>query len=88
MQKLRADQGDCCKICGTHEDELPNRLFVDHDHAHCTATQGCPGCVRGLLCQPCNSAIGLMADSPGRLVAAAEYLRAALVRTPIVTAAA
>jgi hypothetical protein len=35
--------------------------------------------VRGLLCQPCNSAIGLMDDSPGRLVAAAEYIRTARV---------
>lgn len=79
MQKLRADQGSCCKICGAHEDDLPKKLFVDHDHAHCGDTKGCPDCVRGLLCQPCNSAIGLMGDSPERLFAAAEYLRAARI---------
>ncbi len=79
MQKLRAVQGGCCKICGTHESDLLTKLFVDHDHAHCGKYQGCAECVRGLLCQPCNSAIGLMNDSPGRLIAAAEYLRRAHV---------
>ena len=32
-------------------------------------------CVRALLCDQCNRAIGLMRDNPERLEAAAVYLR-------------
>lgn len=54
--------GGGCLVCGaTH-----SRMVVDHDHA--------TGEVRGLLCSPCNAAIGLLEDSPARLRAAAAYL--------------
>lgn len=39
-------QGHCCAICR----EAGRRLVVDHDHE--------TGAVRGLLCVPCNSALG------------------------------
>ncbi|MGK2948022.1 MAG: endonuclease domain-containing protein, partial [Acidimicrobiales bacterium] len=42
-------------------------LVVDHDHR--------TGAVRGLLCGPCNRAIGLLRDSPVVCRLAAEYLR-------------
>lgn len=44
----------------------PGLAHVDHDHE--------VGHVRGLLCRPCNLAVGLMKDSPSRLRAAAAYL--------------
>lgn len=78
IKTLRAEQGGRCKICRVHEDDLDRPLYVDHDHTHCgKKDRGCPECVRGLLCGKCNSAIGMMNDSPERLIAAAEYLRAA-----------
>jgi hypothetical protein len=61
------DQGGCCAICGTHQDELPKNLSVDHDHE--------TGEVRGLLCGHCNLTIGHARESPEILASAIEYLR-------------
>jgi hypothetical protein len=59
-----AQQGGVCRVCKTR----PARpLFVDHCHAS--------GRVRGLLCHPCNAALGFMRDDPVIAAAAAEYLR-------------
>ncbi len=70
-QRMLAAQGGVCAICkGTCPRK--NRLAVDHDHS--------TGEVRGLLCDPCNSAIGIMEDSPERLRAAADYIEAAIAR--------
>ena len=60
-------QRGVCAVCG----EQPARsLCVDHCHA--------TGKVRGLLCSPCNLAIGQFKDSPARLRKAAAYVEAAL----------
>lgn len=55
-----------CSICGIHNDDLHHSLCVDHDHT----TEA----VRGLLCKPCNLALGNMRDNPKLLHKAAEYL--------------
>lgn len=60
-----AQQG-VCAICG-RPCPTGRSLAVDHDHS--------TGRVRGLLCMPCNTAIGQMGDDPERLVAAASYLQ-------------
>lgn len=67
--QMLADQDGRCAIC--REPSSWNRregdvLPIDHDHA--------TGKVRGLLCHPCNQALGLMRDNPGRLRAAADYI--------------
>jgi hypothetical protein len=65
-EAMVAQQGGVCRICKTK----PARpLFVDHSHAS--------GRVRGLLCHPCNAALGFMRDDPVIAAAAAEYLREA-----------
>lgn len=69
--QLLVAQENKCLICGTEEVSTgksgkPKRLAADHCHE--------TGKVRGLLCQRCNVAIGLMDDDPARLVAAAAYL--------------
>lgn len=61
-EELKQAQNSCCLICGTTD----NKLVVDH----CHETKK----IRGLLCGPCNLAIGHSKDSPERLVAAAKYL--------------
>lgn len=57
-------QGGRCAICSA---ESPGRTFdVDHDHD--------TGEVRGLLCNPCNRAIGLLGHDHDLLMSAIQYL--------------
>lgn len=53
-----------CTICGASAEE--RKLNVDHDHRN--------GKVRAVLCQQCNSMLGMAADAPERLRAGADYL--------------
>lgn len=58
-----------CKICSSHHTELKGRrqhLVVDHCHT--------TGKVRGLLCDTCNRAIGMLKDCPDIILKAHEYL--------------
>ena len=58
-----------CDICGgTRPGGRFNNWHIDHDHA--------TGVVRGVLCAACNTAIGLLGESPERIIAAAEYVAA------------
>ncbi|MFE5535310.1 endonuclease VII domain-containing protein [Streptomyces sp. NPDC056492] len=56
-----ADQGGLCCLC-------LRALAVHVDHCHKT------GRVRGVLCFNCNTGLGLLKDSPDRILRAAEYL--------------
>ena len=60
------DQGSRCAICSTHTSDLKKILRVDHCHN--------TGKVRKLLCDLCNTGLGLFKESPERLIKAAEYL--------------
>jgi hypothetical protein len=62
--------------CGSTE-----RLHVDHDHSCCPPDRfrhsnrnACGKCVRGLLCQPCNLALGHAGESVERLRGLIAYL--------------
>lgn len=59
-------QGGRCAICS----ESFDLLCVDHCHTK--------GHVRGLLCSPCNTSLGHMADDADRLRRAADYLEKTL----------
>jgi hypothetical protein len=59
-------QNGACAICQGKPRGRKTRLCVDHCHAS--------GRIRGLLCDACNRAIGLLGDDPVRLRAAAHYL--------------
>lgn len=68
-QAMLASQGGKCAICETTQGRRKSTdhpLYVDHDHA--------TGKVRGLLCQPCNSALGMFEDDVARLRKAIAYL--------------
>ena len=57
-------QHGCCAVCLKPS---TRRLVVDHDHD--------TGQVRGLLCDPCNTAIGVLGDNEAGLLRALAYLR-------------
>lgn len=54
----------CQKLCASGM-----ALAVDHDH------EVTPLAIRGLLCNTCNRAIGLLRDSPQICLSAASYLQ-------------
>ena len=64
FNEMLAIQAGCCAICrDSFGEETPR---VDHDHK--------TGMVRGLLCHPCNVAIGLFKESVPSLANAITYL--------------
>jgi hypothetical protein len=69
--KMLKSQNGVCAIC-LHPETLMRRgkivpLFVDHCHK--------TGKIRGLLCYPCNSAVGYLKDNPESFDRASSYLR-------------
>ncbi len=62
------------------ETSIDQRVVVDHDHTHkCPPApgrtrQGCRNCIRGLMHQNCNVALGMAGDSPEVLRKLADYL--------------
>lgn len=65
--KILREQRGTCAICDRTDSGVghPN-LHVDHNHK--------TGGVRGLLCQPCNTAIGMFRDKTALLKNAIAYL--------------
>lgn len=61
----RAKEATHCEACG---DELGERWdrHIDHDHA--------TNAFRGILCRPCNLALGLQQDNAERLRLLADYI--------------
>lgn len=64
-ESMERTQRFACAICLRPLTEV--RVHIDHCHE--------TGLVRGLLCQRCNQAIGLLGDDPTAAVRAARYLR-------------
>lgn len=69
---MLAAQGGVCAICDQDEPSAHGRtgkqFRLSVDHCHVT------GRIRGLLCQKCNRAIGLLGDDAELLRKAIEYL--------------
>ncbi len=65
--EMLAKQGGKCRICGRDRtDTRRGNLCIDHDHKS--------GRVRGLLCQNCNTGIGMFSDDVSKMRAAIAYL--------------
>ncbi|MFC9975229.1 endonuclease domain-containing protein [Spirillospora sp. NPDC127200] len=61
LEELRNTTGGLCKICMREAE-----LVMDHDHK--------TGRLRGLICGPCNSGLGLLGDQISTLFRAIGYL--------------
>lgn len=71
-QELMEEQGGLCKLCD--RDITSAFTAIDHDHACHPLGSYCDNCVRGLLCNRCNTALGGFMDDVGNLYKAIEYL--------------
>jgi hypothetical protein len=69
FQSLSEEQNHSCWICNTEVSKLKRGLFVDHCHT--------TGKVRGLLCHPCNTLLGMAKDNVDILNKAIQYLQKA-----------
>jgi hypothetical protein len=77
-------QGGRCAICGAAEaGGRYNTWHIDHDHGCCDGGSSCGRCVRGLLCNKCNLALGYFMDDPARLRAALDYLERPTLRLTV-----
>lgn len=47
---------------------------IDHDHSCCPGSYSCGKCVRGVLCSQCNTALGLLQDSPEKIKNLIKYI--------------
>ena len=68
-ERMLESQFGACAICLRTDSGhvMYPRLVVDHDHK--------TGEVRGLLCHPCNSAVGLLRDNIDAVGRMEKYLR-------------
>ena len=67
-ETILSSQNNSCKICQKPHDpsEKMGRLRCDHDHV--------TGLLRGLLCHPCNVALGMVRDDIDVLAKCIAYL--------------
>lgn len=66
FQETLANQNNKCAICGTDD---PGKTNWHADHDHKTKQK------RGVLCQKCNTGLGLLQDDIDILCSAIEYLK-------------
>jgi Recombination endonuclease VII len=76
--RMLLEQGGVCAICGTSDPGRskgkPKSWCVDHNHE--------TGQVRGLLCGPCNRALGMLKEKSSTVLRAYQYLLKFEMREP------
>ena len=50
-------------------------VSIDHDHGCCDRSRSCGKCIRGILCNQCNTALGLLQDNKKKIKGLLEYLK-------------
>ena len=70
------NQNNSCAICKTNFNHMNKNPHVDHDHSCCNdSAKSCGACVRGLLCNRCNTLLGMARDDIMLLESAIKYLQ-------------
>lgn len=75
-EKMLLDQGTVCAVCGLFPTTSPvkksavafDNFVIDHDHV--------TGKIRGIVCNTCNVALGMIRDNPETARKLATYLEA------------
>lgn len=67
--RMLKEQNGVCKVCGTSKISGVSDKYFSVDHCHKT------GKVRGLLCSPCNIALGIVKDNVETLENLIKYLK-------------
>lgn len=64
------------RSCDTCAEPLPSEsaMMIDHDHSCCPGEGSCGSCIRGVLCNTCNTLAGHFEADPGRIDALLAYL--------------
>lgn len=74
FDEMLESQGGLCAVCETGG-PAGRGWCIDHDHSCCPSQdKTCGKCVRGILCSPCNAAIGALGDCAETLMRAAKYI--------------
>lgn len=73
IEEILSIQNNKCPICLSQFSDT-NQFHVDHDHYCCPGRISCGNCVRGFLCNTCNSSLGKLQDNVEALQRAINYL--------------
>ncbi len=75
--EILASQGGVCANpkCKSPKPGGMGAFHFDHDHSCCPGKKSCGKCIRGLLCQRCNSTLGRVKDDPEILQGLIDYLK-------------
>ena len=71
--RMLGEQNRKCMVC-LEEPADGKVLYVDHDHSCCPGEKSCGKCLRGVICQRCNSTLGQVMDSQVILKSMVAYL--------------
>lgn len=77
-----AAQNGVCAIClqpetTVQKNGVVQRLSIDHNHQCCPGKRSCGKCFRGLLCNKCNIALGMLDEDVDRMEAMKVYVQKA-----------
>lgn len=74
VEFIRLYNESSCNICKATPVVLDHKHGAPCESSHKLPKSGCQECFRGTLCHRCNTALGLLMDSPKILLSAVGYI--------------